>query len=151
MPINTQIFKNELSVVKTSAAKADIYEKLSEAGLNPREYRAADHDYTPFLLQIAIDGELQNFLQIVKDNLDLVASVFRVLTPAYMQDLVQKYRNSYGIQQKKLETKMVAIGYIARHTSTELQDEMLAAFDEYEKSRAAVINGENAKITKLQQ
>lgn len=151
MPINTQIFKNELSVVKTSAVKADIYEKLSEAGLNPREYRAADHDYTPFLLQIAIDGELQNFLQIVKDNLDLVASVFRVLTPAYMQDLVQKYRNSYGIQQKKLETKMVAIGYIARHTSTELQDEMLAAFDEYEKSRAAVINGENAKITKLQQ
>ena len=151
MPINTNIFKTELSVVKSSVVKADIYAQLSEAGLNPREYKASGHDYMPFLLQIAIDGELQNFLQIVKGNLDLVASCFRVLTPAYMQDLVTKYRNSYGVQQKKIETKMVAIGYIARHTSTELQDEMLAAFDEYEKSRAAVIGDENAKIAKLQQ
>lgn len=151
MPINTNIFKAEFATVKSSAVKADIYEKLSEAGLNPREYRASDHDYTPFLLQIAIDGELQNFLTIVKGNLDLVASCFRVLTPAYMQDLVAKYRNSYGIQQKKIETKMVAIGYIARHTSPELQDEMLAAFDKYEKDRAAVIGGENEKIAKLQQ
>lgn len=151
MPINTQIFKNELSVVKTSAVKADIFERLSDAGLNPREYRASEHDYMPFLLQIAIDGELQNFLSIVKGNLDLVASVFRVLTPSYMQDLVAKYRNSYGIAQKKIETKMVAIGYIARHTPVDLQDEMLATFDGYERSRAAVINGENEKIAKLQQ
>lgn len=149
MGIKMSIITNELVNVKSVEEKMDIFEKLSEAGLNPRDYKPADHDYVPFLLQISIDGELQNFLSIVKDHYDLVASVFRVLHPSYLEDLVSKYRNAYGIQKAKIETKMIAIGYIARNTTEEQQDAMIAAFSEYEKGRANAINAEKQKQVKL--
>ena len=149
MGINLSIITNELVNVKSVEEKADVFERLSESGLNPRDYKPAEHDYVPFLLQIAIDGELQNFLQIVDGHFDLVASVFRVLHPSYLEDLVAKYRNSYGIQKAKIETKMIAIGYIARNTTNEQQDAMIAAFSEYEKGRNNAIAAEKAKQVRL--
>lgn len=149
MGINMNIITNELVNIQSTEEKVDVFEKLTEAGLNPKDYRPADHDYVPFLLQICIDGELQNFLQIVDGHFDLVASVFRVLHPSYLEDLVSKYRSAYGIQKAKIETKMIAIGYVARNTTKEQQDAMIAAFSEYEKSRASVINTEKQKQIKL--
>ena len=149
MGINMNIITNELVNIQSTEEKVDVFEKLTEAGLNPRDYRPADHDYVPFLLQISIYGELQNFLSIVDGHFNLVASVFRVLHPSYLEDLVSKYRNAYGIQKAKIETKMIAIGYIARNTTEEQQDAMIAAFSEYEKSRASAINAEKQKQIKL--
>lgn len=149
MPIELNIIKEQLLKTQSVEEKADIYTRLTEAGLNPRDYRAADHDYVPFLLQIAIDGELRNFLDIVKDHFDLVASVFRVLHPSYIADLASKHKTAYGIQQAKIETKLIAIGYIARNTSGEEQDAMIAAFQKYDDSRAQAVNVEKQKQLRL--
>lgn len=149
MGINLGIITNELINVKSIEEKTDIFERLSESGLNPRDYKPAEHDYVPFLLQISIDGELQNFLQIVDGHFDLVASVFRVLHPSYLEDLVSKYRTAYGLQKAKLETKMIAIGYIARNTTDEQQDQMIAAFDNYNKGRIKAVEEEKAKQVRL--
>ena len=149
MGINLEIFKSELENVQAAEEKLDVFAQLSEAGLNPKDYRADQHDYVPFLLQIAIDGELDNFLHIINGHFDLVASVFRVLHPSYLEDLVSKYRRAYGIQKAKIETKMVAIGYIARNTTDQQQDQMIAAFVEYDKGRIQAVEAEKAKQMKL--
>lgn len=130
------IFTKELKLSERAWTTQKIFEQLSEVGLNPRDYKAAKHGYVPFLLQIAIDGELQNFMQIIDGHFDLVASVFRVLHPSYLEDLASKYRSAYGIQKAKIETKMIAIGYIARNTTDQQQDQMIEAFINYDKSRS---------------
>ena len=149
MGINLEIFKSELASVQSAEEKLDVFAQLSETGLNPKDYRADQHDYMPFLLQIAIDGELDNFLQTVNGHYNLVASVFRVLHPSYLEDLVVKYRRAYGIQRAKIETKMVAIGYIARNTTDQQQDAMINAFVEYDKGRIQAVEAERAKQQKL--
>ena len=147
--INLGIFSEELRNVEQKAENKEIFDALTEAGLNPKDYRADQHDYTPFLLHIAIEGELQNFLSIIKDHYDLVASVFKVLTEDYLLDLVNKHKTSYGVQKAKLETKMIAVGYIARSTTAEQQNGMLEAYEKYAAERENAIAGQKAIQAKL--
>lgn len=147
--INMSIFSNELESVKEKAENKDIFDALTENGLNPKDYRADQHDYTPFLLHIAIEGELQNFLSIIKDRFDLVASVFKVLTEAYLLDLVQKHKTAFGVQKAKIETRMIAVGYIARNTTAEQQNGMLEAYEKYAAERENAIAGQKAIQAKL--
>lgn len=149
--IDISIFKKELAVAQEKKEAFDVFEQLSEQGLNPKDYRASDHDYRPFLIHIAIEGELRNFLDTLKGNYKAVASVFRVIDKAYLEELVSKYRTSYGIARAKVETKMVAIGYIARNTSEAEQDGMIKAFREYENGRQQLLAKEKSDIAKLQQ
>ena len=149
MGINLGIIAETLVGMKSVEEKADVLERLTEAGLNPKGYNPIDHDYMPFLLKITMDGELQNFLQIIGDRYDLVARVFRVLHPNYIQGLSSKYKTAGKLEQAKIETKLIAIGCVARNTTDEQQDAMIAAYSEYDKKLSDAIAAEKAKQVKL--
>lgn len=149
MGINMNIIAEALVGMKSTEEKVDILENLSDAGLNPKDYDPKAHDYMPFLLQITMDGELQNFLQIIGDRYDLVARTFRVLHPTYIQGLADKFKTAGDLEREKISTKLVAIGCVARKTTDEQQDKMIAAYSEYAKKRADAIAEEKAKQVKL--
>ena len=149
MGINLGIIAETLVNCKSVEEKSDIFERLSEAGLNPKNYDPQMNDYIPFLLKITMDGELQNFLQIIGDRYDLVARVFRVLHPTYIQGLADKFKTAGDLEREKISTKLVAIGCIARKTTDEQQDKMIAAYAEYAKKRADAIAAEKEKQLKL--
>ena len=134
------ILKESLGTVAaeltTSEENKQFYESLSEAGLNPRDYRADQHDYTPFLLQIAIDGQLQEFTDLVKDKEQLVASVFKVIHPEYVADLATKFKRAYGVQAESLKTKIMAVAFIARHLDDETEDRWVKAYTDYQAEKA---------------
>ena len=56
MGINLGIIAETLVGMKSVEEKADVLERLTEAGLNPKGYNPIDHDYMPFLLKITMDG-----------------------------------------------------------------------------------------------
>ena len=140
-------FENNFINILTSAAveleekssAKEFYERLTEAGLNPRDYKADQNDYIPFLLKIAIDSEICEFADLVRGNEDKVASVFRVLRPDYIADLVSKFKNAYGLQAERLKTKILAIKYIARTVSDEDIEEWISAYERYEAEHAEKI------------
>lgn len=154
MPIELNIIKEQLSNLQEIEEKVDIYARLSEAGLNPKDYNPQMNDYMPFLLKIAIDGELRNFLDIIEGNYDLFASKFKVLHPSYLAELADKYNKlpkfrEESLEGEKLKTKMIAIGFIARNTTNEEQDAMIEAFKKYEENRRSAVEAEKAKQMKL--
>lgn len=143
--INLDLFKGLTEELQSSETSKQVFEALNEAGLNPRNYDAGNNGFVPFLLHITIQGELKNFLNIVKDNESLVASVFKVLHPSYLAELVDQYKRAYGLQKARIETKMLAIGHIARNTTKEEQNRMITAFENYNEDRQKAINEEKAK------
>ena len=132
----TNILSNAAIELEEKSSAREFYEKLSEAGLNPRDYKADQHDYVPFLLQIAIDGEISEFADLIRGNEDKVASVFRVLRPDYIADLVSKFKSAYGLQAERLKTKILAIKYIAKTVSDEDIEAWVSAYEAYEAEHA---------------
>ena len=147
------ILKESLGTVAaeltTSEENKQFYESLTEAGLNPRDYRADQHDYMPFLLQIAIDGQLQEFTDLVKGKEQLVASVFKVIHPEYVADLATKFKRAYGIQAESLKTKIMAVAYIARHLDDETEDRWVKAYTDYQAEEAKKVADQKAIQAKL--
>ena len=147
------ILKESLGTVAaeltTSEENKQFYESLSEAGLNPRDYRADQHDYTPFLLQIAIDGQLEEFTKLVEGKEHLVASVFKVIHPEYVADLATKFKRAYGVQAESLKTKIMAVAYIARNLDDETEDRWVKAYTDYQADKAQKVAEQKAIQAKL--
>ena len=147
------ILKESLGTVAaeltTSEENKQFYESLTEAGLNPRDYRADQHDYTPFLLQIAIDGQLEEFTKLVEGKEQLVASVFKVIHPEYVADLATKFKRAYGVQAESLKTKIMAVAYIARHLDDETEDRWVKAYTDYQADKAQKVAEQKAIQAKL--
>ena len=147
------ILKESLGTVAAELSTAEenkqFYESLSEAGLNPRDYRADQHDYTPFLLQIAIDGQLQEFTDLVKGKEQLVASVFKVIHPEYVADLASKFKKAYGVQAESLKTKIMAVAYIARHLDDATETRWVKAYTQYQAEKAKKVADQKAIQAKL--
>ena len=142
------ILKESLGTVAaeltTSEENKQFYESLSEAGLNPRDYRADQHDYTPFLLQIAIDGQLQEFTDLVKGKEQLVASVFKVIHPEYVADLATKFKRAYGVQAESLKTKIMAVAFIALHLDDATEDRWVTAYTDYQAEKTKKVADQKA-------
>lgn len=147
------ILKESLGVaaaeLTTSEENKQFYETLTEAGLNPRDYRADQHDYMPFLLQIAIDGQLMEFTQLVKGKEDLVASVFKVIHPEYIADLASKFKRAYGVQAESMKTRIMAVAYIARNLDDETETRWVDAYTKYQAQRAERVAEQKAIQAKL--
>ena len=147
------ILKESLGTVaaelNTAEENKQFYESLTEAGLNPRDYRADQHDYTPFLLQIAIDGQLEEFTKLVEGKEQLVASVFKVIYPGYVADLATKFKRAYGIQAESLKTKIMAVAYIARHLDDATEDRWVKAYTDYQGGKAKKVADQKAIQAKL--
>ena len=147
------ILKESLGTVAaeltTSEENKQFYESLTEAGLNPRDYRADQHDYTPFLLQIAIDGQLHECTDLVKGKEQLVASVFKVSQPEYVADVATKFKRTYGIQAESLKTKIMAVAYIARHLDDATEDRWVKAYTDYQAEKAKKVADQKAIQAKL--
>lgn len=147
------ILKESLGTVAAELTTAEenkqFYESLSEAGLNPRDYRADQHDYTPFLLQIAIDGQLEEFTKLIEGKEHLVASVFKVIHPEYVADLASKFKKAYGIQAESLKTKIMAVAYIARNLDDETEDRWVKAYTDYQADKAQKVAEQKAIQAKL--
>ena len=147
------ILKESLGTVAaeltTSEENKQFYESLSEAGLNPKDYRADQHDYTPFLLQIAIDGQLEEFTKLVEGKEQLVASVFKVIHPEYVADLASKFKRAYGVQAESLKTKIMAVACIARNLDDETETRWVKAYTDYQAEKAKRIAEQKAIQAKL--
>ena len=147
------ILKESLGTVAADLTTAEenkqFYESLTEAGLNPRDYRADQHDYTPFLLQIAIDGQLEEFTKLVEGHEALVASVFKVIHPEYVADLASKFKRAYGVQAESLKTKIMAVAYIARHLDDATEDRWVKAYTDYQAEKAKKVADQKAIQAKL--
>ena len=147
------ILKESLGTVAaeltTSEENKQFYESLTEAGLNPKDYRANQHDYMPFLLHIAIDGQLQEFTDLVKGKEQLVASVFKVIHPEYVADLATKFKRAYGVQAESLKTKIMAVAYIARHLDDATEDRWVKAYTDYQAEKAKKVAEQKAIQAKL--
>ena len=133
----------------TSEENKQFYESLTEAGLNPKDYRADQHDYTPFLLQIAIDGQLEEFTKLVEGKEQLVASVFKVIHPEYVADLATKFKRAYGVQAESLKTKIMAVAFIARHLDDETENRWVKAYTDYQAEKAKKVADQKAIQAKL--
>ena len=147
------ILKESLGTVAaeltTSEENKQFYESLSEAGLNPKDYRANLNDYMPFLLKIAIDGQLEEFTKLVEGKEQLVASVFKVIHPEYVADLATKFKRAYGIQAESLKTKIMAVAYIARHLDDATEDRWVKAYTDYQAEKAKKVADQKAIQAKL--
>ena len=147
------ILKESLGTVAQELSTAEenkqFYESLTEAGLNPKDYRADQNDYMPFLLKIAIDGQLQEFTDLVKGKEKLVASVFKVIHPEYVADLATKFKRAYGVQAESLKTKIMAVAYIARHLDDETEDRWVEAYTQYQAEKARKVADQKAIQAKL--
>ena len=147
------VLKESLGCVAAELTTAEenkqFYESLTEAGLNPRDYRADQHDYTPFLLQIAIDGQLEEFTKLVEGKEQLVASVFKVIHPEYVADLATKFKRAYGVQAESLKTKIMAVAYIARHLDDATEDRWVKAYTDYQAEKAKKVADQKAIQAKL--
>lgn len=141
----TQLSEAAVELESKDSAK-EFYAKLSEEGLNPRDYKADQHDYVPFLLQITIDGEIEHFADLIRGNEDKVASVFKVLHPSYIADLISKFKGAYGLQAERLKTKILAIKCIAKKVSDEDIDAWSEAYSKFEAERAEKV----ADLKKIQ-
>ena len=147
------ILKESLGTVaaelETSEENKQFYESLTEAGLNPKDYRANLNDYMPFLLKIAIDGQLQEFTDLVKGIEHLVASVFKVIHPEYVADLASKFKRAYGVQAESLKTKIMAVAYIARNLDDETEARWVEAYTQYQAEKAKKVAEQKAIQAKL--
>ena len=147
------VLKESLGTVaaelNTAEENKQFYESLTEAGLNPKDYRANLNDYMPFLLKIAIDGQLQEFTDLVKGKEHLVASVFKVIHPEYVADLASKFKRAYGVQAESLKTKIMAVAYIARHLDDETEDRWVKAYTDYQAEKAKKVADQKAIQAKL--
>lgn len=147
------ILKESLGTVATELTTSEenkqFYESLTEAGLNPRDYRADLHDYTPFLLQITIDGQLEEFTKLVKDKEHLIASVFKVIHPEYVADLTTKFKRAYGVQVESLKTKIMAVAYIARHLDDATENRWVKAYTDYKTEKAKKVADQKAIQARL--
>lgn len=147
------ILKESLGCVAEELATAEedkqFYESLTEAGLNPKDYRANQHDYMPFLLNIAIDGQLGEFADLVKGKEHLVASVFKVIHPEYVADLASKFKRAYGVQAESLKTKIMAVACIARNLDDETEERWVKAYTDYQAEKAKKIAEQKAIQAKL--
>ena len=147
------ILKESLGTVAAELTTAEenkqFYESLTEAGLNPKDYRADQHDYTPFLLQIAIDGQLEEFTKLVEGKEQLVASVFKVIHPEYVADLASKFKRAYGVQAESLKTKIMAVAYIAKNLDDATEDRWVKAYTDFQAEKAKKIAEQKAIQAKL--
>ena len=147
------ILKESLGTVAaeltTSEENKQFYESLTEAGLNPKDYRANQNDYMPFLLKIAIDGQLEEFTKLVEGHEALVASVFKVIHPEYVADLATKFKRAYGVQAESLKTKIMAVAYIARHLDDATEDRWVKAYTDYQAEKAKKVADQKAIQAKL--
>ena len=147
------VLKETLGTVAAELTTAEenkqFYEALSEAGLNPKDYRADQNDYMPFLLKIAIDGQLQEFTDLVKGKEQLVASVFKVIHPEYVSDLASKFKRAYGVQAESLKTKIMAVAFIARNLDDETEDRWVKAYTDYQAEKAQKVAEQKAIQAKL--
>ena len=147
------ILKESLGTVAaeltTSEENKQFYESLTEAGLNPQDYRANLNDYMPFLLKIAIDGQLEEFTKLVEGKEQLVASVFKVIHPEYVADLATKFKRAYGVQAESLKTKIMAVAYIARHLDDATENRWVEAYTQYQAEKAKKVADQKAIQAKL--
>ena len=147
------ILKESLGCVAQELTTAEenkqLYESLTEAGLNPKDYRANLNDYMPFLLKIAIDGQLEEFTKLVEGHEALVASVFKVIHPEYVSDLASKFKKAYGVQAESLKTKIMAVAFIARHLDDETEDRWVKAYTDYQAEKAKKVADQKAIQAKL--
>ena len=147
------ILKESLGTVAAELTTAEenkqFYESLTEAGLNPKDYRADQNDYMPFLLKIAIDGQLEEFTKLVEGKEQLVASVFKVIHPEYVADLATKFKRAYGVQAESLKTKIMAVAYIARHLDDATEDRWVKAYTDYQAEKAKKVADQKAIQAKL--
>jgi len=147
------ILKESLGTVAAELTTAEenkqFYESLTEAGLNPKDYRANQNDYMPFLLHIAIDGQLQEFTDLVKGKEQLVASVFKVIHPEYVADLATKFKKAYGVEAESLKTKIMAVAFIARNLDDETETRWVKAYTDYQAEKAKKVAEQKAIQAKL--
>lgn len=148
-----EILKASFGEIKADLEKSvenkELFEKLDEDGLNPMKYDAKEHDYTPFLLQTAIDGTFKMFVDAIKGKEDLFAFVFKVLAPDYIAELASKYARAYGLQKERIETKVLAISWIAKHTSDEQQKCFSEVYQAWAKTKNEQLIAEKAKRANL--
>ena len=147
------VLKESLGCVAAELTTAEenkqFYESLTEAGLNPKDYKADQHDYMPFLLKIAIDGQLEEFTKLVEGKEQLVASVFKVIHPEYVADLATKFKRAYGIQAESLKTKIMAVAFIARDLDDATEDRWVKAYTDYQAEKAKKVADQKAIQAKL--
>ena len=93
------------------------------------------------MLQIALDGQLEEFTKLVEQ---LVASVFKVIHPEYVSDLATKFKRAYGVQAESLKTKIMAVAYIARHLDDATETRWVKAYTDYQAKKAKKVADQKA-------